>query len=115
MIRPLPLEKVLGGRELVPQALIELPIWDLAKRLHAELEKGSDDFDNYFGAGAILDDQVPFAVMHYSGHPKDTSTIYLEFDLKETDVISKIISMIVSELKLPVDAIKWQRKDGLKF
>jgi len=113
MIKPFPLSKMVGEHAFVPQALIARPIWDLAKRLGADLETGFDELDKYQGAGAILDNSIPFAVMHYQGHPDDTSTIYLRLELEDVHIIAKIISMIVSELQLPAEAIKWQR--GMKF
>jgi hypothetical protein len=115
MITPFPLSKILSEHEFVPQALIGRPIWDLAKRFGAEVEEGSDNFDNYQGAGAVFDDNIPFVVMHYVGHPKDTSTIYLQFDINDVHRISTIISAIISELKVPVEAVKWQRENGVSW
>jgi hypothetical protein len=115
MIKPFPLHKLVHEHDFVPQALIAFPVWELAKRFGAEIEKGDDDLDYYIGAGAILDDEIPFTVMYYMGHPENTSTIYLPFELKNVEYITKIIGSIAMELKLPKTSIKWQRKDGVKF
>ena len=45
MIKPFPLSKMVGEHAFVPQALIARPIWDLAKRLGADLETGFDELD----------------------------------------------------------------------
>jgi hypothetical protein len=50
--------------------------------------------------------------MHYTGHPKDTSTIYLPFNIRDVDEISALISRIVSELEISTKMITWQRKDN---
>lgn len=110
MIRPAPFHNVLNKTEFVPQAIIAETVYDFAKRLGSEVEAGQDDFDKYEGAAAWLDD-FPFTVMHYRGHPKDTSTIYLPFDIHDVQRVTEIIARIVSELKLPPKLVTWQRKD----
>ncbi len=115
MIKPFSLHKLIHEHEFVPQALIAEPLDELVKRFGSEIEKGSDDFDTYVGAGGLLDERVPFALMHYGGHPKGTSTIYLPFEYNDVENIMKIIYLIVSELKIPDAYIKWQRKDGVNF
>lgn len=112
MIKSLPLKKLLHEIEFVPQAIISEPVVELAKRYGGEIEKGADDFDFYEGSGALIDG-TPFAIMHYQGHPKLTSTIYLPFDIQDVKEISKIIFHIASELKL-FGKIQWQREDELK-
>jgi hypothetical protein len=110
MIKPAYLHKMIHEYELVPQAIIAEPVDALAKRVGSKLEKGQDDLDEYQGAAAWLDG-LPFAVMHYRGHPENLSTIYLPFDIREVDKITEIISRITAELKVPPSLIKWQRKD----
>ena len=112
MIKQGSLEEMIYKFELVPQAIVALPVERIAKQLGLVIEKGHDDFDEYFGAAAWLDGVQPFTVMHYRGHPEDTSTIYLPFNIRDTDKITALIGRIASELKLPPKTITWQRKDN---
>ena|SRR5258708_16591511 len=114
MIKPAALHKLIREYEFVPQAIIEEPVLELARRFGSEVEKGHDDFDEYLGAAAWLDG-TPFAVMHYKGHPKNTSTIYLPFEINDVNDITEIVSRIASELKLAEKSISWQRKDNFAF
>ena len=111
MIRPEPLHNMINKTEFVPQAVIAETVYELAKRFGSEVEEGEDDFDKYEGAAAWLDG-FAFAVMHYRGHPKNTSTIYLPFEIHDVEKITLIISRIILELKVSPDLITWQRKDG---
>ena len=110
MIKPAYLHEMIHRYEFVPQAIIAEPVYELAKRFGSTVENGYDDLDEYQGAAAWLD-SLPFTVMQYKGHPRNTSTIYLPFDIREVDEITKIISRITSELKVPPKLVRWQRKD----
>jgi hypothetical protein len=111
MIKPVPLHLMIDQYEFVPQAIIAETVHELAKRFGSDVENGHDDLDEYQGAAAWLD-EFPFAVMHYRGHPTNTSTIYLPFDIGDVDKITDIVSRIASELKLSSKSITWQRKDN---
>lgn len=112
MITLLPLHKLIREYDFVPQAIILEPVFEVAKRFGSDVEEGEDDLDQYLGAAALLDEHWPFAVMHYRGHPKDTTTLYLPFKVRNIDDVTKIISMIVDALKIPETSIRWQRKDN---
>jgi hypothetical protein len=111
MIKPAPLNELIRDYEFVPQAMIDEPIANLVKRSGLKTEEGLDGFDNYVGVAGWLD-EIPFTVMHYSGHPKNTSTLYLPFEIKDVAKITGIISRLALELKFD-QSISWQRKDGL--
>jgi hypothetical protein len=111
MIKPVPLHLMIDQYEFVPQAIIAETVHELAKRFGSDVENGHDDLDAYQGAAAWLD-EFPFAVMHYRGHPTDTSTIYLPLDIADVDKITDIVSRIASELKLSSKSITWQRKNN---
>lgn len=113
MIRPAPLNALKDQFEFVPQAVVAQAIAPLADRAGLELESGHDDFDEYWGFAAWLD-ELPFTLLHYKGHPKDTSTIYLPFEISDVMKVTNIISRLVLELKLG-QSITWQRKDGLSL
>jgi len=106
------LHELLGQEELVPQAILRIPIERLAIQHSIKLEVGADDFDKYVGAAFRLDD-TRFAIMHYAGHPDGTSTIYLPYSINDVVKISYFISKIASELGLSATDFEWQRKDDL--
>lgn len=119
MIKPYRVSKLIDERELVPQAIIQAAIPDLARRYRWRLEEGHDDFDDYVGTAFVLETPtvseraLPFAIMHYKGHPDATSTIYLPFEVQNVPLITKLISTITNELDIS-EKIVWQRKDEEK-
>ena len=113
MIKSEPLHKLTEQFEFVPQAIIAAPVYELTKRFGGEIEKGQDDLDSYEGSGASIYG-TPFTIMHYSGHPDFTSTIYLPFEIQKVNEITRIIVQITKELGV-ADIVKWQRKDELSY
>jgi hypothetical protein len=77
-----------------------------------DIEKGEDDFDRYFGFGAISDFGYPFAIMHYRGYPESTSTIYLPRDFgSDLKKITEAVHSIATELTHSDKLLLWERKD----
>jgi hypothetical protein len=110
MIKPFPLNDLQNKIELVPQAILLRSIWEIAKKLDFKVEKGQDDFDSYEGFGAYYGDlNLIFAVMHYRGYPKETSTIYLPRDVKQVEKITETIHLLVKEMYVSENEIEWER------
>jgi hypothetical protein len=107
MLEPADLERLKQEIYFVPQAVLPYEIRSLAKNLSFKVETGTDDLDEFAGAAFFLD-ELPFALMHYRGHPENTSTIYLPYDVKSLNEIERWIDRIVSELKLR-DKFVWRR------
>jgi hypothetical protein len=112
MIKSYPLNQAVNEKNFVPQAVISEEILDLASRTKLSLEKGKDDLDYYEGTAALLDGLL-FTIMHYRGHPPNTCTIYLPFEIQNVGEITKRLTQIRVELGLSEKAILWQRKDGM--
>jgi hypothetical protein len=110
MIKPAPLHELIDKYDFVPQAIVDEAVSLLIKRMGGDIESGHDDFDEYQGGAAWLDD-TPFAIMHYKGHPDGEATIYLPYGVSNLEGITKIIKRIADELELPPGSFKWQRKD----
>ena len=110
MIKPDDLHKMLQAKEFVPQAVLAVDVSHFSNWSNSKLVSDHDDFDEFTGSAFWLDNFMPFTVMHYKGHPPNTSTIYLPFDIKDLDQITDIVYRIASEFKV-VDKILWQRKD----
>jgi hypothetical protein len=111
MIKPFPLEKLMAIKELIPQAVLAVSIWEIAKQYNFEIEKGQDDLDYYIGIGGMSEFGYPFAVMHYRGYPENTSTIYLPKDFDNLDEITKAVHSIAADLKIQDKFFIWERKN----
>ncbi|HZR88414.1 MAG TPA: hypothetical protein VFB02_16525 [Bradyrhizobium sp.] len=94
--------------DVVPQAIIALPIEDIVGE---RVSTGYDDFDSFEGASFKLDREIEIAVRHYRGHPKNTTTIYI--DRREADVqtVTRLIRKILHELNVPLAALQWERQN----
>jgi hypothetical protein len=106
----LPLRTTRSREHLVPQAIISEPVETFARIKPATIEEDSDNLDYYKGIAYALND-IPFAVMHHRGNPKNTSTIYLPKSIRSVDQITGIIDNIIACFKLPPSSLIWQRKD----
>jgi hypothetical protein len=100
-----------SGVYFVPQAILNLSPATLARHLSVDFLRGHDDLDDYEGAAFALNGHLPFTVMHYRGHPPGTVTLYLPYDIREVEKITKLVGVILSELGLSNDVLGWQRAD----
>jgi hypothetical protein len=103
--------KQLASVDLVPQAIIGKPTSYFEDYLHVEFAGGDDDLDAYEGAVFVLNNETVFALRHYSGHPKDTTTVYLPRKYQDVNTISKIVERLVDELRIDRKDVVWQRAD----
>jgi hypothetical protein len=110
MLHPLAMEN-LPKAEFVPQAVIGQPIASIGEAARLPLVKGHDDLDDFEGLALLLDDSVPFTILHYRGHPPRTSTVYLPISLGDGRRIGEVIARILRELKLDQANLIWQRAD----
>jgi hypothetical protein len=111
MLRRLPFSEV-SKLDLIPQAILSMPLSYFQKQFMVEIVQGQDDLDVFEGAAMLVDDRLPFALKHYPGYPDDTTTIYLSHELTDIQEITRVIGMIVRELGLPKKAVSWQRSDN---
>jgi hypothetical protein len=96
--------------EVVPQAILNLPVAKVVKNL-ATIQSGYDELDRFEGASFKLDNKVEISVRHYNGHPKNTSTIYIDRSVDGLDSITKLIRQILNELDVMEQYLTWERKD----
>jgi hypothetical protein len=94
---------------LLPQAVIGYSVDKLSNHLGVEFTHGHDAFDEYIGAAFALNNDLPFAVMRYKGHPKNTVTLYLPHQISDISKITSLISDIVSEMDISRELLIWQR------
>ena len=110
MIRRLPSDR-LRQIDFVPQAVVGHPAAYFEKNLRVKMAPGRDDLDEYYGAAFILNNETPFVLRHYQGHPTNTMTIYLPREYQSVDQITEIVSRIVQELQIERNDLIWQRAD----
>ena len=110
MIRHLETERP-GEIDFVPQAVIGRPRSYFEKSLHIKFSRGDDDFDRYEEAAFWLNNDLPFVLRHYAGHPANTTTLYLPRTYREVDEITSIVGRIINELSIDRDDVIWQRAD----
>ena len=97
-------------RDLTPQAIINMASEKVVSR-GGQLVKGKDELDCYRGASFEMNGQV-FAIRRYKGHPRGTSTIYLDPRIGDVNEITTRISNILTTFDIPESALHWQRKDN---
>lgn len=97
--------------DLVPQAILSLPISHFAK-LYGDFQTREDDFDVYEGAEFAISSGARFSLRRYRGYPRDTTTIYLPSQVSDVREISALVLEIVHALEVPPTLVQWQRLDG---
>jgi hypothetical protein len=109
-LKVIDLHELHAAEDLVPQAILNVTVEELAMRHAATIAEGTDRLDSYRGI-ALEIDAMKFAIMHYAGHPVATSTLYLPRTIGDVDTVTTTISMILSALDVHLSSLAWQRKD----
>jgi hypothetical protein len=98
-------------QEVVPQAIFWRPISYFATSIRTD----EDDLDSFQAASFILDNDINFDLRRYRGHPDQTVTVYLPFNVEALEEILQIIGVIIIGLALPKYAVAWQRGWDFEF
>ncbi len=101
--------------EFAPQAIVGLPVSATLARFQSFVTHGHDDLDEYDGADFILDKKYLIAVRHYRGHPKGTTTIYVDRRQNDIEKITIMVHQILRELDIPQKALQWERKQSPEY
>jgi hypothetical protein len=96
---------------MVPQAIFGRPL----KYFTLDYEKSHDDLDMFEYAAFSMDNEYHFCLRHYSGHPKKTVSLYLEYGFEHEPKLRSVISGIVTGFRMPSIAIRWQRGDHIEI
>jgi hypothetical protein len=107
MIRRLALHEVSDKVDLVPQAMIALPVSYFVDK-YGPFDTADDDLATWEGAAFSIEGRLLFALMHYPGEPADTVTVYLPRTVLRSG-IPDALAQIVREMKLPKEVVSWQR------
>ena len=100
--------------DVIPQAVVGLPVAKIAQGWKHFSEE-SDDLDFYEGASFRLDNKIELAVRHYRGHPSDTTTIYIDGRERDVEHITLLVRKIMTELHIPEEALRWERRQSPEF
>jgi hypothetical protein len=105
MLRQLPLED-LGYVDFSPQAVIRVPIAFFATKLGYKFDSCTDDLDEYQSAFFKLEDVMPFGLIHYKGHPDDTTIIYFS-RATPLELVANVVAQILDDFGLRLNNISW--------
>jgi hypothetical protein len=108
MIRQLPSD-TFDTVELVPRAVVALPLSYFAKRFQFKIIESHDDLDHYEAAALSLNGDLQFGLKHYRGHPVNQTTVYLPMQINRALEIASWFSQIAKELELSRESIIWQQ------
>lgn len=98
--------------DLVAQAIVKKPLKYFSDNFNICFLRIYDVLDWYEGAVLDLSDQIEYALRRYNGHPEDTTTIYLPFELKNAEKITEKVLEILKIYNLTELDLEWQRKNG---
>jgi hypothetical protein len=70
------------------------------------------DLDEFQGISVKLNEQFIIALKHYSGHPPNTTTIYLPGEITDVALIVNILIYVQRELGIPAAWVSWNRQDN---
>jgi hypothetical protein len=111
IIRAIHMPDVTYG-DFLPQAVINKPASYFSSSLGFNLVTSHDEFDEFEGGAFILDDRLPFTILHYKGHPVGTTTVYLPPSISDVGEISEIVHNIMRYCHLERNDLLWQRSDN---
>jgi len=114
MLRSIAIDE-LPKAEYVPQAIIRKPVSYLSHKARFPVEHGFDDFDEFVGGAFVLENDIPFTIKHYKGHPENTATVYLPMSIQDLDDITQLIHVILQEFHIEEKYLFWQRKDDPNY
>ena len=95
--------------DLVPQAVFSRSIAYFSPKSRV----ATDDFDQHEALSFVIDNDLHFDLRSYVGHPLKTTTLYLEFNIREQEQIDEIIDRIIVSFALPLDCVLWRRGDEI--
>jgi len=101
----------LDNVDMVPHAIFGRPI----QYFTLDYLEAHDDLDVFKYAAFALNNECHFCLRHYRGHPIQTVTVFLEYDLGEAPEVGSILSAIVDGFHMPSTAIRWKRGDPIEY
>lgn len=97
--------------DVLPQAIFWRPLIYFATSFRTD----EDGLDKFKVMTFVVDNNLTFDLRNYRGHPAETSTMYLPFEIQDLDLIVSTITEIMSEIGIPKYAVAWQRGWDFEF
>jgi hypothetical protein len=112
MLRQIPID-ALGRVDLVEQAVLDIPVSYFIDKMGIAFESDCDDLDWYKGAFFMLEEGIPFALIHYRGNPENHTSLYLDRGLRGPD-LRRALAAILNDFGLSPNALTWMHEgDGV--
>src|SRR5436309_478924 len=102
MIRPqpFPLES-----DVLPQAIFWRPLFYFTTAIRED----EDGLDRFKVVTFTIANRLVFDLRNYRGHPIETVTVYLPFDMQSEEDIIAAVELVVTETAVPAPAVAWRR------
>jgi|SRR5665213_3062777 len=97
--------------DVSPQAVVNMPLKSLIGS-KSDIIEGRDDLDDFESASFKFASGLQISVRHYRGHPKNTSTIYIDRKIKDLEEITRVVREILAEFHVPVSSLNWERRQN---
>ncbi|MBX4870613.1 hypothetical protein HJA85_27210 [Rhizobium bangladeshense] len=98
------------GPLVSPQAIMWRPI----KYFSQDVRDDEDELDRFKYIGYV-DNNFPFDLRTYLGHPPKTVTLYLPSEINTDAVIQERIDRAIKVLDVPESALAWRRGEQIHF
>ena len=102
----------LGTLDLAPQAVVNVSVGKLHNDQGIDFESGEDDLNAYKAAYYELDNQV-VALIHHTGEPQNSVSVYLDRSLGPKKV-KKVVNTMVVELGIDQGLVGWIETEVLR-
>lgn len=97
--------------DVLPQAIFWRPLLYFA----TSIREDEDGLDKFTVITFTVNNNFVVDLRNYRGHPEETATLYLPFEMQELDLIVSTISIVISQTAIPKYAVAWQRGWEFEF
>jgi hypothetical protein len=98
------------GPLVSPQAIMWRPI-----RYFSDVILDDEDELDHFKFVGYTENNTPFDIRAYLGHPPETVTLYLPSDISQDDAIQEQIETAIRALDIPESALAWRRGQQIQY
>lgn len=98
------------GPMVSPQAIMWRPITYFSDAVFND----EDELDHFKFVG-YTENNTPFDIRAYLGHPPQTVTLYLPSEINQDDAIQEQIETAIRALDIPESALAWRRGQQIQY
>lgn len=89
-------------------------MWRPVRYFSDDVRDDEDELDKYRYVGYI-DNNFPFDLRTYMGHPQKTVTLYMPSEIDADQMIQEQIDRAIKVLDVPATALAWRRGEAFTF